>query len=62
MRAGAGAGVVDGVPCLRVFTPPNALAPSYFIRIDFLAGRLARIRDYRYVGYLAQDAAFEELP
>ncbi len=36
----------------------GAERPSYFILLDFEDGRVASIRDYRYVPYIAAEAAF----
>jgi RNA polymerase sigma-70 factor (ECF subfamily) len=37
----------------------GATSPSYFILIEFEEGRVARIRDYRYVPYIAAEAKLE---
>jgi RNA polymerase sigma-70 factor (ECF subfamily) len=34
----------------------DAAEPRYFILLDFEAGRVVAIRDYRYVPYIARDA------
>lgn len=34
-------------------------APAYFILVEFDAGRVTRIRDYRYVPYITADAEFQ---
>jgi hypothetical protein len=35
----------------------GAAAPAYFILLDWLDGKVDAIRDFRYVGYIAADAA-----
>jgi RNA polymerase sigma factor (sigma-70 family) len=50
---------IDGREVLAVFAAPGADRPAYFIEIGFDAGRVARIRDFRYVPYILQDAAFD---
>ena len=37
----------------------GAAAPAYFILLDFEAGRVTSIRDFRYVPYIAVEAQFE---
>ena len=37
----------------------GATAPAYFILLEFADGRVASIRDFRYVPYIAAEAAFE---
>ncbi len=39
----------------------GAEAPAYFILLEFEAGKVVAIRDYRYVPYIAREAAFEPL-
>lgn len=36
--------------------------PSYFILLEFEAGRVTSIRDFRYVPYIAAEASYELLP
>jgi len=36
-----------------------ATRPAYFILLDFEDGRVTSIRDFRYVPYIATEAAFE---
>lgn len=38
----------------------GAAAPSYFILLSFEGGKVTAIRDYRYVPYIALEAAIEE--
>jgi RNA polymerase sigma factor (sigma-70 family) len=51
---------VDGQLALGVY-PAGAAAdkPAYFILLEFEAGRVKTIRDYRYVPYIAAEAAIE---
>ncbi|HKY40382.1 MAG TPA: sigma-70 family RNA polymerase sigma factor [Polyangiaceae bacterium] len=37
----------------------GAARPTYFILLDFAAGRVTSIRDFRYVPYIATEAQFE---
>jgi RNA polymerase sigma factor (sigma-70 family) len=39
----------------------NEERPSYFILLEFAGGAVVEIRDYRYVPYIARDAALEVL-
>jgi RNA polymerase sigma-70 factor (ECF subfamily) len=39
----------------------GAPAPAYFILLEFEAGKVTSIRDFRYVSYIAADAEFELL-
>ena len=39
----------------------GAAAPTYFIVLEWEAGRVQLIRDFRYVDYIAAEAAFEPL-
>ena len=39
--------------------PDAAQTPAYFILLEFEAGRVQRIRDFRYVPYIAAEAEFE---
>jgi RNA polymerase sigma-70 factor, ECF subfamily len=50
-------GTVEGRPALAVFRNANAPAPAYFILLDWDGDRVVSIRDYRYVAYIADDAA-----
>jgi len=40
----------------------GAERPAYFILLEFEAGRVKSIRDFRYVPYIAAEADFEDLP
>jgi len=50
-------GWVDGVPVIAIFRA-GADRPAYFVRIDWRDQGLGQIRDFRYVPYIAVDAAF----
>jgi len=52
-------GSVDGKPALLVFTAKEQTRPAYFIFIEWSGDRVAFIRDYRYVDYVAREAEFE---
>ena len=49
---------LDGRLALAAFRP-GATAPSYFILVDFVDGKVDSIRDFRYVPYIATEALFE---
>jgi RNA polymerase sigma-70 factor, ECF subfamily len=55
----AEAGWVDGVPAIAVFRPASSSFPAYFIRIDWRDDRVAQVRDFRYVPYIASEAGFK---
>ncbi len=40
-------------------TPPGPGAPTYFILLEFDGGRVTKIRDFRYVPYIAAEAEIE---
>jgi RNA polymerase sigma factor (sigma-70 family) len=48
--------VLDGVPVLAA-RAPGAERPAYFITLAWHDGRVDHIRDFRYVPYIAADAA-----
>jgi RNA polymerase sigma-70 factor, ECF subfamily len=51
---------VDGRLVLGVYTAGAAAdKPAYFILLEFAAGRVTNIRDFRYVPYIATEAAIE---
>jgi len=54
----AEAGVVGGVPVIAIFSPPASPEPAYFVVLEVGAGRIALIRDFRYVPYIAFDARY----
>jgi len=50
-------GTADGVPAVLVFTADgDPDRPSYFILLQWAAGRLVGIRDFRYARYAAESA------
>jgi len=49
---------LDGVEVLAVFRKPEDERPGYFIELTAIDGRIAVIRDFRYVPYIAREAVF----
>jgi RNA polymerase sigma-70 factor (ECF subfamily) len=45
-----------------VFRNPHDRQPGYFIELGLIDGRIAAIRDFRYVPYIARDAVIELTP
>jgi RNA polymerase sigma-70 factor (ECF subfamily) len=54
-------GRVEGRLALGVRSPATSEQPSYFVFLEWHDGRVTRIRDYRYVPYVAREARFEPL-
>jgi RNA polymerase sigma-70 factor (ECF subfamily) len=54
----AEAGWVDGVPAIAMFRPASSSRPAYFIRFNWDDDRIAQVRDFRYVPYIAGEAIF----
>lgn len=54
----AEAGVVDGVPVIAIFSPPESRAPAYFVLLEVSAGSISLIRDFRYIPYINVDARY----
>jgi RNA polymerase sigma-70 factor (ECF subfamily) len=54
----AEAGCVDGVPAIAMFRPASSSRPAYFIRFNWDDDRIAQVRDFRYVPYIAGEAIF----
>jgi RNA polymerase sigma-70 factor, ECF subfamily len=50
---------IEGREVLAVFAAPKDDRPTYFIEIAFDAGRVVRIRDFRYVRYIMQDVSLD---
>jgi hypothetical protein len=50
---------LEGREVLAAFGDRGDARPSYFVELAFAAGRVASIRDFRYVPYIAADAAIE---
>ncbi|HKA91552.1 MAG TPA: sigma-70 family RNA polymerase sigma factor [Haliangiales bacterium] len=48
---------LDGREVLAVFRRPDDERPGYFIELAVVGGKVASIRDFRYVPYIARDAA-----
>src|SRR6266481_1577301 len=51
-------GVVDGVPVIAIYRPASSPTPAYFVQVHWHKGRIALIRDFRYVPYIADGARF----
>jgi len=51
-------GSVDGVAVIAVFRPAASKAPSYFVLLEWDGGKLALIRDFRHVPYIAEGARY----
>jgi RNA polymerase sigma-70 factor (ECF subfamily) len=51
-------GSVDGRPVIAMFRPAAAATPSYFVLVEWAAGKVAQIRDFRYVPYIAERAQY----
>ena len=51
-------GWLDGREVLGVFSHAGAARPGYFIELTLLDDRVAAIRDFRYVPYVAREADF----
>jgi hypothetical protein len=49
---------LDGREVLAVFRDPGHARPDYFVELTFAGGSIADIRDFRYVPYIAEEAAF----
>lgn len=52
-------GWLDGREVLAVLPGLHAARPSYFIELTLFDGQVISIRDYRYVQYIAQEAAID---
>jgi RNA polymerase sigma-70 factor, ECF subfamily len=55
-------GRVDGVAVIAVYRPAASARPAYFIQLDWRDGQVERVRDYRYVPYIAEEARFTRDP
>jgi len=53
-------GLVEGRPAILVFDPnqPGA-GPKYFMLVDWQAGKVAAIRDFRHAAYVADGAEYQ---
>ena len=47
---------LHGREVIAVYEEPHAAKPSYFMWLEWTAGRISFIRDYRYVRYVVDDA------
>jgi RNA polymerase sigma-70 factor (ECF subfamily) len=47
---------LEGREVIAVFRAPGDTRPGYFIELDFEQDKIRRIRDFRYVPYVMQDA------
>ncbi len=52
---------LDGREVLAVFRDPGRQRPDYFVELELVDGAIVRIRDFRYVPYIADDAAIQTL-
>lgn len=43
---------------IAVYRPAASARPAYFIQLEWESDRIARVRDYRYVPYIADEARF----
>ena len=53
----AEAGFVDGAPVIAI-SRRGSTRPAYFLLLTWEEGRLVQIRDFYYVGYIAEEARF----
>jgi RNA polymerase sigma-70 factor (ECF subfamily) len=52
-------GLVEGRPAILVFDPGKPSArPTYFVLLQWSAGKVATIRDFRHASYVADDVEF----
>ena len=54
----AEAGSVDGTPVVALYRPAAAATPAYFVLIEWTDDKVALIRDFRYVPYMADGARY----
>lgn len=57
----AEAGFVDGVPAIAMYRPAASDVPAYFLLLGWSNGKVASIRDYYYVPYIAVDSQFSRV-
>jgi hypothetical protein len=50
---------LDGREVLAVYRAAGDARPGYFVELSFVGERIALIRDFRYVPYIAREAAFQ---
>jgi RNA polymerase sigma-70 factor (ECF subfamily) len=53
-------GFADGVAAIAMFDSASGPEPAYFVLLEWEEGRISRIRDFRYVSYIARDAQFSQ--
>jgi RNA polymerase sigma-70 factor (ECF subfamily) len=53
---------LEGREVLAAFRNPGDARPGYFVELTIIDGRVAKIRDFRYVPYIAAEAAIELAP
>ncbi|HET9343461.1 MAG TPA: sigma-70 family RNA polymerase sigma factor [Candidatus Eremiobacteraceae bacterium] len=53
---------VDNVAAIAMFRPPSSDAAAYFVLLEWTDDRISRIRDFRYVPYIAVDAQSTPVP
>jgi RNA polymerase sigma-70 factor (ECF subfamily) len=51
-------GRIDGAAVIAVYRPAASARPAYFIQLDWRDDTIGRVRDYRYVPYIANEARF----
>ncbi len=51
-------GFADGFATIAMFRSASSNEPAYFVLLEWEDGRISRIRDYRYVDYIADGAHF----
>ncbi|HEY8945752.1 MAG TPA: sigma factor-like helix-turn-helix DNA-binding protein, partial [Polyangiaceae bacterium] len=54
----AEAGWVDAKPVIALFRPASSTVPAYFVLIEWSGDKVALIRDFRYVPYIAENARY----
>jgi RNA polymerase sigma-70 factor (ECF subfamily) len=52
-------GLVDGQPAILVFDPVEPRVPKYFVLLQWSAGKVAAIRDFRHAPYIIDGAEFQ---
>jgi RNA polymerase sigma-70 factor (ECF subfamily) len=52
-------GLVEGRPAVLVFDPGEPRAPKYFVLLQWSAGQVAAIRDFRHAPYVVDGAEFK---
>lgn len=57
-RLRAEPGWADGTPVVAIYRPDSAPSPAYFVLIEWMGDKVALVRDFRYVPYLAAEARY----